>query len=54
MLHLGQNQSGHNGYQSTYAAIKCLYYWKDMRISNPSVLQTMLGLCTVEGPEKSI
>ena len=28
VLHLGHNQSGHNGYQRTYAAIKCLYYWK--------------------------
>ena len=26
VLHLGHNQSGHNGYQRTYAAIKCLYY----------------------------
>ena len=31
VLHLGHNQSGHNGYQSTYATIKCLYYWKGMR-----------------------
>ena len=23
VLHLGHNQSGHNGYQRTYAAIKC-------------------------------
>ena len=26
VLHLGHNQSGHNGYQRTYAAIKRLYY----------------------------
>ena len=26
VLHLGHNQSGHNGYQRTYAAIKCIYY----------------------------
>ena len=32
VLHLGHNQSGHNGYQRTYAAIKCLYYWKGMRV----------------------
>ena len=32
VLHLGHNQSGHNGYQRTYAAIKCLYYWKGMRM----------------------
>ena len=31
VFHLGQNQSGHNGYQRTYAAIKRLYYWKGMR-----------------------
>ena len=31
VLHLGHNHSGHNGYQRTYAAIKCLYYWKGMR-----------------------
>ena len=30
-LHLGHNQSGHNGYQRTYAAIKCVYYWKGVR-----------------------
>ena len=32
VLYLGHNQSGHNGYQRTYAAIKCLYYWKGMRV----------------------
>ena len=32
VLHLGHNQSGHNGYQGTYAAIKHLYYWKGMRV----------------------
>ena len=31
VLHLGHNQSGHNGYQRTYAAIKRLNYWKGMR-----------------------
>ena len=31
VLHLGHNQSGHNGYQRTYVAIKHLYYWKGMR-----------------------
>ena len=31
VLHLGHNQSGHNGYQRTYAAIKYLYYWKGMQ-----------------------
>ena len=31
VLHLGHNQSGHNGYQGTYTAIKHLYYWKGMR-----------------------
>ena len=31
VLHLGHNQSGHNGYQRTYTAIKHLYYWKGMK-----------------------
>ena len=30
VLYLGHNQSGHNGYQRTYAAIKHVYYWKGM------------------------
>ena len=36
VLHLGHNQSGHNGYQRTYAAIKHLYYWKGMRTQDPT------------------
>ena len=32
VLHLGHNQSGHNGSQRTYPAIKHLYYWKGMRV----------------------
>ena len=31
VLHLGHNQSGHNGYQRTYTAVQHLYYWKGMR-----------------------
>ena len=31
VLFLGHNQSGHNGYQKTYTAIKHSYYWKGMR-----------------------
>ena len=31
VLHLGHNQSSHNGYQRTYAAIKHVYFWKEMR-----------------------
>ena len=31
VLFLGHNQSGHNGCQRTYAAIKHSYYWKGMR-----------------------
>ena len=30
VLYLGHNQSVHNGYQRTYAAIKHMYYWKGM------------------------
>ena len=32
VLHPGHNQSGHNGYQRTYAVIKHLYFWKGMRV----------------------
>ena len=32
VLHLGHNQSGHNGYERTCAAIKHLYYWKGMKM----------------------
>ena len=31
VLFLGPNQSGHNGYQRTYAVIKHIYYWKGVR-----------------------
>ena len=31
VLVLGHNQSSHNGYQRTYAAVKRSYYWKGMR-----------------------
>ena len=31
VLFLGHNQSGHNSFQRTYAAIKRVYYWKGMR-----------------------
>ena len=31
VLLLGHNQSGHNGHQRAYAAIKMSYYWKGMR-----------------------
>ena len=30
VLHLGHNQSGHNGYQRTYTTIKCLYVTVEM------------------------
>ena len=49
VLHLGHNQSGHNGYQRTYAAIKHLYYWKGMRGANFAILQKLQGLCTTKG-----
>ena len=31
VLYLSHNQSGHNGYQRTYANIKHMFYWKGMR-----------------------
>ena len=52
ILHLGHNQSGHNGYQRTYAAIKHLYYWKGMRTH---VLQYCKGCktCAVQKVQKT-
>ena len=52
VLHLGHNQSGHNGYQRTYAAIKRLYYWKGMRTQ---VLQYCKSckVCAVQEVQKT-
>ena len=33
VLELAQNKLGHNGISRTYAMLKCLYYWKDMKTS---------------------
>ena len=45
VLFLGHNQSGHNGYQRTYAAIKRNYYWKGMRKHVLGSLQNLCYLC---------
>ena len=45
VLHLGHNQSSHNGYQRTYAAIKCVYYWKGMRKTRTGSLQKLCHVC---------
>ena len=45
VLHLGHNQSGHNGYQRTYAAIKHVYYWKGMRKTCTGSLQKLSNMC---------
>ena len=52
VLHLGHNQSGHNGYQRTYAAIKHLYYWKGMQTK---ILQYCkhCKVCTLQKVQKS-
>ena len=52
VLHLGHNQSGHNGYQRTYAAIKHLYYWKGMRAQ---ILQYCKSckVCAVQNDQKT-
>ena len=41
VLYLGHNQSGHYGYQRTYAAIKHLYYWKGLRTQILQYLQIL-------------
>ena len=52
VLHLGHNQSGHNGYQRTYAAIKYLYYWKGIRMQ---ILQycKCCKVCTLQKVQKT-
>ena len=52
VLHLGHNQSGHNGYQRTYVAIKCLYYWEGMRMK---ILQYCkhCQVCTLQKVKKT-
>ena len=42
VLHLGHNQSGHNGYQRTY-------FWKSMRATNFAILQKLQGMCGPKG-----
>ena len=49
LLHLCHNQSGHNGYHRTYAAINHLYYWKGMRAHIFPLLQKLQGLCITKG-----
>ena len=40
VLHLGHNQTGHNGYQRTYAAIKHhVPFWKGIRVQSFVILQ---------------
>ena len=52
VLHLGHNQSGHNGYQRKYTAIKHLYYWKGMRVQ---ILWycTNCKLCAMQNVQKT-
>ena len=52
VLLLGHNQSGHNGYQRTYAAIKRSYYWKGMRKTHPGSLQNLCHMCKTKGFKK--
>ena len=40
-LFLGHNQSGHNGFQRTYAAIKRVYYWKGYAQGYFKILQRL-------------
>ena len=52
VLHLGHNQSGYNGYQRTYAAIKHLSYWKGMQMK---ILQYCkhYKVCTLQKVQKT-
>ena len=46
VLHLGHNQSSHNGYQRTYAAIKlCLLLERDEKTHTGSLQQKLCHIC---------
>ena len=51
ILFLGHNQCGHNGYQRTYAAIKCSYYWKGMRKHILVLCKTCVTCAKIHFPE---
>ena len=52
VLHLGHNQSGHNGYKRTYSAIKHLYFLNGMRAQ---ILQYCKNcrVCTLQKVQKT-
>ena len=52
VLYLGHNQSGYNGYQRTYVAIKHLYYWKGMRAQILRYCKNC-KVCTVQKVKKT-
>ena len=53
-LFLGHNQSGHNGFQRTYAAIKRIYYWKGMRKDILRYCKGLFAVCETSGREEKI
>ena len=54
VLHLGHNQSGHNGYQRTYAAIKWSVLLERYEGASLAILQMLQGLCTTKGKKTAI
>ena len=53
-LFLGHNQSGHNGFQRTYAAIKRIYYWKGMHKDILKILQRLFTVHKTSGGEEKV
>ena len=53
VLHLGHNQSGHNGYQRTYAAIKASVLLERNEGANFAILQKLQGLCALQKVQKT-
>ena len=53
-LFLGHNQSGHNGFQRTYAAIKRVYYWKGMHKDIFKILQRLFPMHKTSGREEKV
>ena len=54
VLDLGHNQSGHNGYQRTYAAIKRNYYWKGNEETHSGSLENLRYMCKTKSSKNTI
>ena len=55
VLHLGHNQSGHNGYHlEDLCSNKAFVLLERYENANSTILQMMQGMCTTKGTENAI